>query len=174
MIFSEILVGKNIFLKTLGPDDASERYVDWLCDPEVNQFLETRTATIEDLRKYIVEKIESKTALFFGIFFADNSLHIGNVKLEPIDWENKSATMGILIGDKGYWGRGIGTEAVELVVKCAFEKLGLSEVELGVISSHEKAIKMYKKCGFEVQRVEKNVINHSGQLFDQVVMRKKK
>lgn len=106
----------------------------------------------------------------FGIFFKENKKHIGNIKLEPIDFENNKATLGILIGDKEYWGKGIGTEAVKLLVNWSFDNLGLEEVNLGVISENKAAINVYTKAGFRIDRIEKRSIEHKGEFHDNVIM----
>lgn len=146
-------------MKTLNADNATEEYCGWLNDPEVNRYLETRQATKESIKKYIEEKNKSSDSLFLGIFFKENEKHIGNIKLEPIDFKDYKATMGILIGDKNYWGKGVGTEAVKLIVKYGFENLGLLEINLGVISENKAAIRVYEKAGFRVEKInEKSVL----------------
>ena len=167
-----MIVGPRLTLRTLEPSDASLEYAAWLNDPVVNQYLETRQATIEDLQKYIQAKLESSNTLFFGIFWIENNRHIGNVKLEPIDFDKGVATMGILIGDKEYWGRGVATEVTNLIVDFAFSTLGLAEVNLGVLSENKAAIRVYEKCGFVVDRIDSKSMNHGGVLYDQVYMRK--
>ncbi|MBI1812552.1 GNAT family N-acetyltransferase [Candidatus Peregrinibacteria bacterium] len=166
------LTGDHIFLRELREEDATEAYASWLNDPEVNRYLETRQVTLEQLRSYIREKAASPDALLFGIFWKENGRHIGNIKLEPIDREAHEATMGILIGDKEYWGKGIATEATNLISDYAFSLLHLRSITLGVIADHAAAIRVYEKCGFARVRVEKGAINHDGVLFDKLVMRR--
>jgi len=166
--------GNTIYLKSLDKDNATEEYASWLNDKEVNYYLETRETTKEELEKYIEEKNESNEALFLGIFSKVNDEHIGNIKLEPIDLKKKQGTIGILIGNKKYWGRGVGTEATRLLVDYAFENLGLEEINLGVISENKTALRVYEKVGFEVVNIEKNSIRHENELFDRVVMAIKK
>jgi len=161
--------GKRIYLRKLDEKDATQKYCSWLNDPEVNKYLETREATIEELRQYIKDKNKNPNCLFLGIF-KENKKHIGNIKLEPIDFENKKATLGILIGDKEYWGKGIGTEAVKLLVNWSFDNLGLEEVNLGVISENKAAINVYTKAGFRIDRIEKRSIEHKGEFHDNVIM----
>lgn len=162
--------GKRIYLKKLDEKNATQKYCGWLNDPEINKYLETREATVEDLRRYIKDKNENPNCLFLGIFFKENKKHIGNIKLEPIDFDNKKATLGILIGEKEYWGKGIGTEAVKLLVDWTFDNLRLEEVNLGVISENKAAIKVYTKAGFHIDRIEKRSIKHKGELHDKVIM----
>lgn len=169
---SPVLTGQLVFLRELQEKDASEDYASWLNDSEVNQFLETRHVTTEELRAYIREKQESSNAMLFGIFWKDTGKHVGNVKLEPIDHAAKETMLGILIGDKQYWGKGIATEATNLLTEFAFTELHMEAVTLGVIAHHTAAIRVYEKCGFQRVKTEEKAVDHDGVLYDRVVMRK--
>ena len=146
--------GNRIYLRKLNEDDATQRYCDWLNDPEVNKYIETKRTSISELKQYIEKKNENPNCLFLGIFLKNNNRHIGNIKLEPIDFKKRNATLGILIGDKDYWGMGIGTEATKLLVDYAFKNLNLKEINLGVISENKAAIRAYKKVGFQVDKIK--------------------
>ena len=164
--------GRTVFLRSLKVSDALAEYAGWLNDPVVNQYLETRSVTLQNLREYIRSKNESDTAILLGIFCRESGKHIGNVKLEPIDRDKKVATMGLLIGDKMYWGRGIGTEVVNLATSYAFETLRIGEVNLGVISENKSAMRVYGKCNFIIDHIEKKAVDHDGVRYDQVWMKK--
>lgn len=172
MLKTEVIDGNNIDLRILTEEHATEKYANWLNDKEVNKYLETRSVTIHELVKYIAEKNASDEALLLGIFWKEGDVHIGNLKLEPIDYQKKKATLGIVIGEKEYWGKGVATEAINLITNYAFTILKLNEVALGVISENKSAIHVYEKCGYEIVRTEPNAINHDGEHFDRVVMRK--
>ena len=160
---------KNYFMK-LSEKNADEEYCRWLNDPEVNKYLETRKATIDELKKYIKEKNKSKNCLLLGIFDNKSNKHIGNIKLDPIDFKRGVSTLGILIGDKNYWGRGIGTESTKLLVDYAFNELNLKKIDLGVISKNKAAISIYKNVGFKVKKIQKKKIKHDSKFYDRVVM----
>ena len=167
-----ILSGTLIFLRELKEEDASGAYAGWLNDPEVNRWLETRSVTVPELRTYIREKRESPDAILFGIFWKENGRHIGNIKLEPIDRKRKEVTIGILIGEKTFWGKGVATEATNLVTDYAFKDLRMRAANLGVISENKPAIRVYEKCGFTVLRTEKKKMNHDGVLYDACYLQK--
>jgi RimJ/RimL family protein N-acetyltransferase len=167
---SKRIIGEQVYLRELTIADASQEYCDWLNDSETNAYLETRQSTIEELKAYIQKRVDHPNSFFVGIFDKGNDAHVGNIKLEPIDWENKKATFGILIGNGDYRGRGIGTEATKLIVDYAFDKMGLDEVDLGVIDKNRAAIRCYEKVGFKVTGVKKNAISHDGVPFDDVLM----
>lgn len=165
-----IINGERIYLRELNQEDTSPEYCNWLNDPMVNEFLETKKTTIEELKQYVKEKKENSNCLFLGIFLKENNKHIGNIKLEPIDFNNKRATIGILIGNKDYWGKGIATEATRLLVNYAFNSLDLKEVNLGVISENKAAIKVYKKVGFQIDRIEKKSTMYGNKYYDGIIM----
>lgn len=162
--------GKNIFLKSLGKKNATKEYCSWLNNPAVNKYLETREATIAGIEKYIKDKNKNPNCLFLGIFFKENQKHIGTIKLEPVDFKNLKATLGLLIGDQDYWGKGIGKEATALLVDYGFNKLKLKEVNLGVISENKAAIRVYEKVGFKIEKINKKSVRHGKKLFDQIIM----
>lgn len=148
-----ILQTNRIFLRELTPEDATDCYCQWLNDPVVNRFMETKSAHINEIKKFISEKQVSPECVLFGIFLKKNKQHIGNIKIEPIEFNRWEAVIGILIGDKQIWGKGICSEAIRAVVKYAFSVMNLHKISLGVISENIAAINCYKKAGFIIEEV---------------------
>lgn len=169
-----LITGERIYLKTMQAENATAEYAGWLNDPAVNKYLETKSANIGELKNYIKAKLADENCLFFGIFMKDSDKHIGNLKLEPIDWRKKFAVFGILIGDKNYWGKGLATEATKLITDFSFNKLNLETLELGVIADNLAALKVYEKIGFKVDKINKAAVNYNGRSFDQIIMLIKK
>lgn len=164
------IIGEKILLKKLSPRNATKEYCSWLDDPAINKWLVSRKTTIAKLREYIKEKNKNPDCLFLGIFLKDNQKHIGNIKLEPIDFKNHRAIMGILIGDKNCWSKGIGAEATNLLLDYVFKEFCLKEISLGVNSENQKAVNLYKKIGFKINCVEKKSIRQGDKLCDRLVM----
>lgn len=103
--------------------------------------------TLEDLRDFIIDKF----GYLMGIFLKDINEHIGNIKLEPVIINSeKTYGIGLLIGEKQYWNKGIGTEAVTLMLDYAFYTLEIPEVILAVKEGNINAIKLYEKLGFKL------------------------
>jgi len=145
-----LLEGQRIYLRILTVNDASEKYCSWINDSDVNRFLESKKIIIEELQEYIENKYNNLNCIFLGIFLKNNNVHIGNVKLEPIDFKEKKATLGILIGEKNCWGKGYATEALKLLINYSFNIIDLKEIDLGVNKKNVGAIKSYQKSGFEI------------------------
>ena len=110
-------------------DDLTQRYVDWLNDPEVNQFLETRLSiqTLENVRQYWIDVSNDQSSYWFAI--CDNKgLHIGNIKVGDICWPHKRGEISLFIGDKSYWGKGYAGEAIQALTQWVFEELKLHKL----------------------------------------------
>src|SRR5206468_12581095 len=60
----------------------------------------------------------------------------------------RRAEMGIASQDRALWSRWLGTDAVRLVLRYAFENLELNRVELTTDEDNRRAIRCYEKCGF--------------------------
>ncbi|MFT6069483.1 MAG: RimJ/RimL family protein N-acetyltransferase [Bacteriovoracaceae bacterium] len=142
--------GEKIFLRELCKDDASDEYLSWLNDSETTAFLETKPNqyTKEKLKEYIQEKTEDKDVFFFGIFDLETNTHIGNLKFEPINEELNYSVFGIMLGNKKYRGRGIGSEALKLGIKTLYIERQISRVFLGAKIENTTAINLYKRFGF--------------------------
>ena len=160
--------GPRLMIRTLTSEDATEKYVGWLNDPEVNRFLATKNATMSSVREYINARNEQSNCLFFGIFLRGD--HIGTIKLEPIDLKKKTATIAIMLGDKRTWGHGYGSEALRILIRYGFDALKLHDINLGVISENHAAIRSYEKVGFrETHRTTKS-IRYGDNVYDHVTM----
>jgi RimJ/RimL family protein N-acetyltransferase len=142
--------GNRIYLRELDESDATEEYCSWLNDKTVNRYLKTKKIFVEELKNYIKVRKNNSHCLFCGIFVKDDGCHIGNIKLEPINTEENKATMGMLIGDKNYWGKGLATETLKTLVHWAFENLEINTIDLGVNRNNTGAMRVYEKVGFKI------------------------
>ena len=143
--------GSLVLLRPLERTDLNDRYLSWLNDLEVTRYTETGIfpSTDEDLGNYYRSVTGSKSDVILAVVDRKSGQHIGNVKLGPIHWVHRRATFGILIGEKEFWGKGVGLEATRLMVQYGFERLNLHRIELGVLADHESAVRCYKKAGFK-------------------------
>jgi len=165
-----VFEGKRIYLRELKEEDASQEYCNWLNDPIVNKYLETRSSSIKELKEYIKEKRGNKNCLFWGIFLKNTDKHIGNIKLEPINWEKKEAIMGILIGDKNFWRKGICTEVKKLLIKNAFDRLNIEKISVGVINDNIASIICNLKAGLKIDSFSQKAVKHENVLYDEITM----
>lgn len=95
---------------------------------------------------------------------------IGTARLHHLDQADRRARYAIGIFDPNMLGQGIGTEATRLVLRYAFEELGLHRVDLRVLAFNQRAIACYNKCGFVVEGVERHSALITGTWHDDVMM----
>jgi RimJ/RimL family protein N-acetyltransferase len=95
---------------------------------------------------------------------------IGNLSLLNIDWRNRSAEVGIFIGDKSCWNQGYGTEAMKLMLRHAFEMLNLNRVYLRVYETNPRAIRAYQKAGYVVEGRDRQGEYRNGKYWDVIRM----
>ena len=87
-------------------------------------------------------------------------------------WDRKhvSANVGISLGEKELWGKGYGTEAMNLLLEIVFDHQGWHHAELWTLAENERAIKSFEKCGFRRVGVEREVAYFSSGYHDVLLM----
>lgn len=148
------LQSARIGLRALDKSDINSCYLGWLQDRDITRHLETGVfpLTLEGLQRYFsfldTAANSPPTCVFLAIQHLESGQHIGNIKLEPIHWLHRTATIGLMIGETRFHGQGLGEEASRLCLQYAFERLGLRKVSLGVLTSNIRAVKLYRRLGF--------------------------
>ncbi len=144
----------NYVLRLLGPEHATERYLGWLRDPEISRTLETDGAsqTIETIRAFI-KSHDNETRFLFGIFTKDGAF----IGTHSFRWypKDKRATVGVMIGDKAYWGRAVPLETRARLLDWAFGELGCNKIEAGCYSINLPAIYNFKRQRWILEGVQK-------------------
>ncbi len=163
MNLSKPLRTPRLMLRNLSAQDASQTYLSWLRDPDVNKHLEVRFANRMDLSD-VVSFIESANAsldtILLGIFLKEGGTHIGNVKLGPIVVPHARSEIGFLIGDKGCWGNGYASEAIRSISYYGLEELGLEKITAGCYETNIGSTKALLKAGFSYEaRISNHVVS---------------
>ena len=164
MIISDDLFfkSKRLSYRHLNDSDASDEYVSWFKEKNVRRFIQgseefTKKASLRD---YIRGHNSKEDSILLGVF--KGLVHIGNIKYEPIDFKEKVAWLGILIGNESNRSKGFGGEIIESTSLLMKNKLNIKKLKLGVNINNVAAQKSYKKIGFKI--VEKKVGSYILQL----------
>jgi [ribosomal protein S5]-alanine N-acetyltransferase len=157
---------ERLILKKVTEENCTDRYLSWLQDHEVNRFLESGLfpQSLQDLSNY-VNGVTPQT-LFLAIYTKASLDHIGNIKIDSIDFRNGLGEYGILMGEKEEWGKGYAKEATVAVLGHCFNKLNLRKVTLGVVESNVLAVKLYQKLGFVIEGTLKDHKYYDGAYRD--------
>ncbi len=172
MLQENLFHGELVQLAANDPEADAEIMEIWHRDTEFFRLAYGRVAQAWSLQK-IKRRIEHHTAepdepVFAIRTRADDKL-IGQMGL----WIMPGGADGmvwILIGERDYWGKGYGTDAMRVMLRYAFDELNLHRVSLRVFGFNQRAIRSYEKCGFAHEGVSRNALNKMGQRWDEVWM----
>jgi len=78
--------------------------------------------------------------------------------------------VAIGIGDRDYWSKGYGTDAMKLCLRYAFMELGAQRVSLGLFDYNPRALKSYEKAGFRLEGRTRGDMLRNGQRHDSLWM----
>ncbi len=169
---SKFLQGEKIYLRALAQSDATDEYLSWLNDEETTRGLASGVfpSGIVELKKFVDGAVGSKNVVMFAICDQVNDTHVGNIKLDNFDWVSRTCELGLLIGNKNYWGKGIGYAVCKLILNYAFTDLNIRKVSLAVYENNPAAIKLYHKLGFEQEGRLRKHIFEGGSYYDKFYM----
>lgn len=171
MLDRPFLVGSKVYLRPLDIDDLSGDYLNWINDEEVIRNLATTFPTTrQQLEDYVRSIHGNKNYTFFAVIEKETGKHIGNVKIGPIDWINRFTNYGRMMGDRNSWGKGYGTEVLQLIQRYVFEKLNLHKLFDMAIATNEGSIKSNLKSGMKKEAILKEHVFHDGKYVDVVVL----
>jgi len=150
MRLADRIVTPRLVLETLESEAAAGLYLRWLSDTSLTRLLEARhlTHSEDSLRTYVADAIASPSTLLLGIHLRSNHRHVGNLKLGPIDWPNRRAEIGLLIGEADCRGMGLGREAIAAATRYAFETLDLHRITAGVHEPNLASLKAFVAAGY--------------------------
>lgn len=166
------LMGEKIFLRSPIEEDVYGNWWRWFNDLDVTEHMNkgVKENTIEDQLAFFKKVNQSEKDLVLAICDRKSGLHIGITGLHNIDWVKGCAQFGIVIGEKKFWGKGIGSIAWKMIVSYGFEELKLKIIDTKIFSNNLASIKIAEKCGFYKIKLLKNDVEKNGKLYDRVYM----
>lgn len=163
------ILGRRIRLRAIERSDIPT-FVRWINDPEViAHLLPYLPISQAQEEQWFEDYLRDTNRHIFGIETSDGKL-IGNVALEHVNWKDRCAELGIMIGEKDYWDEGYGTDAVRTVLGFAFREMNLHRVFLRVFEDNARAIRCYEKCGFQHEGRLREAQFRNGRYRDELLM----
>ncbi len=144
----------------------------WENDSELTYYLNAdrhRTMSMEEVRRRY-QQIRNDPSMELFIIETLDGERIGMIGYDNLSLERRSCRVYIGIGEKQYWNHGYGTDAMRTLLHYQFSELGLERVYLSVYDYNERAIASYRKCGYRVDGVRRNVALVDGQWCDSIEM----
>ncbi len=167
-----MLLGKLTRLRPVQEGDF-HRYCTWLSDAEI---LRSYMGTISNLSNLHLKELfqwisQSPPNHFeFAIEELESNKHIGNCMLRNIDWRVRNSLIGLYIGDKKYWGKGLGSDALRSLFAYGFDELNLNRISSTIFSNNLRSIKMCLKCGFKEEGTLRESQFTNGRYVDELLV----
>jgi RimJ/RimL family protein N-acetyltransferase len=182
--------GKQVGLKAFDAERDAEIIARWNQDSEYQQLQSSGPALLwsakqfkdwaekhyAEMYSFSIFTLPEETASGADLAAAENkpavaeSRLIGSVDLGGLDWICGNAWVGIGIGEREYWGKGFGTEAMNLILDFAFGYLNLKRVSLTVFEYNQRGLKSYRKVGFKEEGRMRQWMQRGGERFDLIFM----
>ena len=164
-----MIQGKRVRLRAVEPSDLPD-YHHWLNDPEVIRYLKIYAPlSMPDEEAWYEDMRDDPKQMVFAIEI-ETGQHIGNLALTDLNWKDRTAELGIVIGEKSQWGKGYAQDAIQTLLAFAFGDMNLNRVHLRVYADHAPAINAYRKCGFTKEGRLREEIYAEGKYHDMLVM----
>ena len=172
---STLFQGELVRLAAPNPEADAEVMARWMHDSEYARLLDAAPARLWSAKRLKAEMEKSWEKETPGEFFflirtlVDDRL-IGLIELDGIRWTHGDCWVGIGLGEREYWGKGYGTDAMRVILRYAFDELNLHRVSLSVFEYNTRAIRSYEKAGFVVEGRARQFLQRDGRRWDVIFM----
>ena len=145
------LSGEHVSLRLLRAEDANETYLSWLNDDEVTKGLDTisKPYTLEMLTAYVNAAVADKYGYMFVIIDNETALPIGTARVHNINSKSATCNLGMMIGEKKHWGKGLGKKIYRLLIGFAFEQLNIRRIWEAAHADNYVSLAMCEGLGFK-------------------------
>ncbi len=158
---------------------ASKQYLLWMNDAQVTRTIGRFDYLLPVSRAKLLhyfDDIDTNSAVFLGIYVRSRrgtwTRLVGTLKIYDMDALARRASLGIMVGDRTAWGRGIASASVRAACRYVFEVLGFGKVTAGYLASNTGMHKVFMKNGFKIEGILRKQVFFAGQLVDHVLVGK--
>ena len=151
--------------------------VGWWDDPEVRRLFDVHFVdqTFSDAEKWFAKsgsEEEGKLPRSFVIEVDSGGkwTPVGTAEFYNERPSHKTADFGFLIGDKNWWGKGIGTETAKRMVKYGFDQVGYKRIGAVSAAYNVRSLNALQKAGFQIEGIRKSYVLRDGEYHDQTMM----
>ena len=150
-----LLKSKRVKFDLFTKNKVNKDYKKWMNDKSITKYiLKKHHVTIKQLKSF-VESVDNSENYFFRIIEIKSNKHIGNVRVGPLNFKDKSSGFGIMIGNKKFHNKGYAKEVLDLSVDFLFYFLRFKKIKFDCFIDNTPAMKVYENLGFK-KKVKNN------------------
>jgi RimJ/RimL family protein N-acetyltransferase len=171
----DIYTGELVRLAAVEPDEFSKSFTRWSRDSEFMHLLNGEAIRLNSAaanKKWIEKDLEelSPALYFFSVRALADDQVIGEIVLDVSSWNARNGFVGISIGERENWGKGLGTDLMRVLLRFAFTEVNLRRMTLTVFEYNPRAIRSYEKAGFRHEGHFRKFLNREGRRWDMLFM----
>ncbi len=172
---NDMLKGARVRLTVEDPKTLAEAAAQWNHDSEYFRLLASEPSNQVSEKKFAewIEKDQEKDppqVFLFAIRTLDGDRLVGFIDLDGPMFPHGEAFVGIGIGERDFWGRGYGTDAMQVILRYAFQELNLRRVSLNTFEYNPRAVRCYEKTGFCHEGCARGFLHREGKRWDLIYM----
>jgi len=175
MAITNLFLGTKVRLVVEDPQVEAKAWSQWLRNSEYMLLLDTdppvlwSEKTLKDRMEKDLE--ESHEDVFYAMIRTlEEDRLIGFLAFFETFWNHGDAWVAIGLGEAEFWGKGYGSEAMQLALRYAFNELNFHRVTLGVFEYNQRAIRSYQKVGFVEEGRIRGEFLRQGKRWDMIFM----
>jgi RimJ/RimL family protein N-acetyltransferase len=143
----------------------------WINDPEIIQHTNYyRPVSEMEQKEWFSDTTYFRNNFVFGIEHLNDKILIGTCGLYEYDPISRKSELRMKICDKSYRGKGIGADALQLLLSYGFKDVNLNRIWLKVLLDNTPAVKLYERAGFIHEGVLRNDMYIKGKYHDVKIM----
>jgi len=172
---NDIYKGELVRLSAMDVDEISKSFSQWSRDTEFRRLLDSGVASTfsqKNVKKWIEKELDEQSIKqhWFSIRKLDDNILLGDIDLYVDNWPARDTYVGLGIGERDFWGKGYGTDAMKVILRYAFTEVNMNRVTLSVFEYNPRAIRSYEKAGFRHEGRIRGRLNKEGKRWDMLIM----
>jgi [ribosomal protein S5]-alanine N-acetyltransferase len=167
------LVNEKVTLKEFSEENLyDKKYFSWLRDLEVvtplyrTEYL--KPIDFKSVENYVQNLLKSPNDCFFAVYATQTNEFIGTHRIGHINWRAGIGDLGIMIGDKTHWRKGVADSVLKLSIPYCFKTLSLRRLTGGTPKTNIAMCKCFEKNGFTLEGTKRQELLINGQYVDHV------
>ena len=163
-----VLYGRLVTLESFRSSDITHEYISWLKDPEVVRYSNQRfrSHSIQTCQEYL-QSFHNSANLFFSVRLLSNGQMIGTATAY-ISVPHSTADIGLLIGNREQWGKGVGLDAWKTLMDCLLKKYSIRKVSGGTLRANVGMVRIMERAGMELEAVRSRQQILEGEVQDEL------